>query len=198
MYLRYQPTNALNLSISPSIDWNDNSLQYVDSYTTDTENYVLGRINQVTYSASARVNYIITPNLSLEYWGQPFISRGEYSDFKKVLNPGAGQFEDRYQPFSSEEISFNSLSNEYLIDEDQNGTAEFALGDPNFNFLQFRSNLVLRWEYVPGSTLFVVWTSNATDSHQSRSNEFSHLASDLGNINATNIFLIKYTYRFIL
>ena len=196
--LRYQPTDALRLSVSPSIDWNDNGLQYVDSYETTTDNYILARIRQVTYSASVRANYIITPNLSVEYWGQPFISSGEYSDFKQVLSPNSDYFEERHISLAEDQIYYSDESESYFIDENRDGTNEAEVNDPNFNFMQFRSNFVVRWEYIPGSTLFVVWTSSASDWHNSRENRFSHLATDLRQTDGTNIFLIKYTYRFVL
>ncbi|VXD13532.1 DUF5916 domain-containing protein [Marinoscillum sp. 108] len=196
--LRYQPTDALRLSVSPSVDWNDNALQYVSSYETNTENYILARIQQVTYSASVRANYIITPNLSVEYWGQPFISRGEYSDFKKVLSPNSDHFEERHVSLGPDQINYADESGSYFIDENRDGITEAELDDPNFNFMQFRSNFVIRWEYIPGSTLFVVWTSSSSDSHNSRENRFSYLATDLKQADGTNIFLIKYTYRFVL
>ncbi|MFY0606606.1 MAG: carbohydrate binding family 9 domain-containing protein [Cyclobacteriaceae bacterium] len=197
-FVRYQPTDALRLSIGPSIRRIVNELQYVDSYQSDRNHYVLGRIEQTTFVASLRMNYIVTPNLSIEYWGQPFISRGEYSDFKDVLEPSAERFDDRYTSYLNSQISYEEGSETYLIDNDQNGSIDYELNDPNFNFMQFRSNLVVRWEYIPGSTLFLVWTSNASEFHNSRENRFSSLSSDLWDASATNIFLLKYTYRFVL
>ncbi|WP_421871434.1 DUF5916 domain-containing protein [Marinoscillum sp.] len=193
--IRYQPTDALRLSVSPGISFNNDELQYVSSYANE---YVLGKIDQVTFSASFRANYIITPNLSIEYWGQPFISRGEYSNFKRVLNANASEYDSRYLPYEENQISFIPGSEVYHIDHNNDGVVDHELDDPNFNFMQFRSNCVLRWEYVPGSTLFLVWTSNASEYHNSRTNTFRDLTSDLHRAEGSNIFLLKYTYRFIL
>ena len=197
--IRYQPTDALRVSMSPGISFNNDELQYVASYSSETsEEYVLGKIDQVTYSASFRANYIITPNLSIEYWGQPFISSGQYSNFKRVLNANASEYHSRYNPYDNLQITYQPESEVYLIDHDRDGATDYELEDPNFNFMQFRSNCVLRWEYVPGSTLFLVWTSNASESHKSRENSFKELSNDLNRIQGSNIFLLKYTYRFIL
>lgn len=197
--LRYQPTDALRLSISPGIYLNHDELQYVDDYESNGKGeYVLGKIDQVTYSASIRVNYIITPNLSVEYWGQPFIAKGEYSNFKRVLDANASEYNSRYLPYDASQIVYSEVDEAYQIDHDRDGMIDYAMDDPNFNFMQFRSNCVLRWEYVPGSTLFLVWTSNASESHNSRQNNFSDLTNDLYKAQGTNIFLLKYTYRFIL
>ncbi|MEQ8473082.1 MAG: DUF5916 domain-containing protein [Marinoscillum sp.] len=199
LWMRYQPTDALNISVAPSVNHNSNALQYVDTYSEgESKEYVLARIDQVTYSASLRVNYIVTPNLSVEYWGQPFISRGVYDQFKRVVSPGASEYGERYISYRPNQISHSAESNTYMIDHNSDGQVDYNLDDPNFNFMQFRSNFVVRWEYVPGSTLFVVWTSSSSDSHNSRDNSFRDLTSDLGQAQGTNIFLIKYTYRFIL
>lgn len=196
--LRLQPTDALRISVSPSLDLNNNALQYVDSYTSSKDHYVLASIRQTTYRAQLRANYIVTPNLSVEYWGQPFISSGEYSDFKKVLAPSAEQYQERYETYSSTEIIYSASEDRYAIDDDGDNLSDYEFDNPNFNVLQFRSNFVVRWEYVPGSTLFLVWTSNGSAFHQSRRNSFADLSSDLYDVQASNIFLIKYTYRFIL
>ncbi len=197
-FFRYQPTDALRLSIGPSVRRIFNELQYVDDYSSDRYHYILGRIEQTTFAASMRINYIVTPNLSIEYWGQPFISRGEYSDFKDVNEASDESFGKRYGSFDDSQISYQSKSESYLIDDNSDGIIDFELVDPNFNFMQFRSNLVLRWEYIPGSTLFLVWTNSASAFHNSKDNRFSSLSSDLWGADASNIFLLKYTYRFIL
>lgn len=198
IYMRYQPINALSVALAPSVSWTKNSLQYVDSYEAAERQYLLGKIDQTTYSASLRLNYIITPNLSVEYWGQPFIFRGEYSEFKKVINAGAETFDSRFQTLKEPVFRYDKSISNYVIDEDQDGNAEYSFENPNTNFLQFRSNFVVRWEYIPGSTLFLVWTSSASDVHSHAENDFHHLASDLSQIKPDNIFLFKYTYRFIL
>lgn len=197
--IRYQPTDALRVSVSPGVSFNSDELQYVSSYSSGaTDEYVLGRIDQVTYSASLRANYIITPNLSIEFWGQPFISSGEYSNFKQVMDANASEFNSRYIPYDDQQIAHQQELDAYLIDHNRDGVTDYEMDDPNFNFMQFRSNCVLRWEYVPGSTLFLVWTSNASEFHNSRENSFRELSGDLNQTQGSNIFLLKYTYRFIL
>lgn len=194
--IRYQPTDAMRISVEPDFRFNDNGLQYVTTYEDGQDRFLLGRIRQTTYSASIRLNYIVTPNLSLEYWGQPFISSGEYSEFKLAERPSAEQYENRFHYLSENEISYSSEDNSYSIKRSSGDP--FELGNPNFNVMEFRSNFVVRWEYIPGSTLFLVWTSNENEFHRSQNNRFSNLTKDLFGNKATNIFLIKYTYRFVL
>lgn len=172
-------------------------MQYVTSVDYGSEvRYITGKINQNTYSLSLRINYVINPNLTIQYWGQPFISKGEYSDFKRIIDPDGSSFVDRFQQFNSNEISYDSQLEEYLIDENSDNSTDYSFGKPDFNFVQFRSNLVVRWEYIPGSTLFLVWTQGRTNgiaTDQERS--FQDLTSNLFGVKPHNIFLIKYTYR---
>ena len=74
----------------------------------------------------------------------------------------------------------------------------YSFGNPDFNIVEFRSNFVVRWEYIPGSVVFLVWSNNGSTFNQDRNNSFSNLGSQFNNLEATNTFLIKYTYRFIL
>ena len=172
-------------------------MQYVTSVDYGNEvRYITGKINQNTYSLSIRINYVINPNLTIQYWGQPFISKGEYSGFKRITDPDGPSFVDRFHQFTSNEISFDSQFEEYLIDEDGDNSTDYSFGKPDFNFVQLRSNMVVRWEYIPGSTLFLVWTqgrTNGVSTDQERS--FQDLTSNLFGVKPHNIFLIKYTYR---
>lgn len=190
-----RPTDALRVSLGPNINWSDNSLQYIFNEMESSGTYLLSRIEQTTYSMSVRANYNLTPNLTFEFWGQPFISAGEYSEFKRVANSNASALSDRYVDVQDDWVT---LANDiYEIDEDGGG-ADYTFDDPDFNVVQFRSNFVMRWEYTPGSTLFVVWANNGSYFDQSDQNKFKDLGSELGNLRGTNTFLIKYTYRFIL
>ncbi len=193
----YRPIDALNISLSPTFDFSNDKMQYVTTadYGSDVR-YITSKIEQNTYSLSLRISYVINPNLTIQYWGQPFISKGEYSGFKRITDPDGSNFVDRFHQFTNNEISFNSEFEEYLIDENGDNITDYSFEKPDFNFVQFRSNMVIRWEYIPGSTLFLVWTQGRTDglpTDQGRS--FQGLAGDLFDVKPHNIFLIKYTYR---
>ena len=93
---------------------------------------MFGRLDQKTSSITTRVNYTVTPNLSVQVYAQPFVSSGLYGHFKELVNGRAADYDDRYAPY------------------------RYA-GSPDFKVLSFRTTNVMRWEYKPGSTLFVVW-----------------------------------------
>lgn len=190
-----RPIDALNISLSPSIQWRRNDLQYVQNDEFNGENeYLLGRVQQKIYRLTMRANYNITPNLTLEYWGQPFVATAKYDDFKKTLEPNSESFQDR---FGGVGYSYNSASNSYTL-TGYDPDAVFDLENPNSNTVEYKSNLVLRWEYIPGSTLFMVWANNGFYNNNEREGNFNSLSNELSSLSSTNTFLIKYTYRFIL
>lgn len=119
-YLTYQPLDALTISLNPAFSKNHNKLQYVDNLDTpDGIRYLNAEINQETLRMSLRVNYNINPNLTIQYWGQPFISRGRYSNFKYITDPIADTFNNRFFQYNESQLVFNEEDEEYLIDETQ-------------------------------------------------------------------------------
>lgn len=193
-----RPIDALNISLSPSVSFRDNTLQYVYNDFESDGIYLLGRIEQNTYSMTIRANYNLTPNLTLEFWGQPFISSGVYSDFKEVSQSNATDLMDRFISVDERYISWDPINEYYEVDRDGDLQSDYYFYDPDFNIVEFRSNLVLRWEYVPGSVLFLAWSHNGSSFDQTDRTGFNQLTSQLGDLRGTNTFLIKYTYRFIL
>ncbi len=197
-----QPTRTLNISIGPNFNASKRELQYVTNVELGDEiRYINGHINQQTFGLSIRANYTIRPNMSIQYYGAPFISRGDYSDFKYITDANAEEFADRFQRYDDEQITFDEENFEYRVDENRDGAVDFTFGNPNFDFVQFRSNLVYRWEYTPGSTLFVVWTQGNTF-YEGMMNPLEQpimqdMFSNLFENTAHNIFLLKFTYRFL-
>lgn len=86
--------------------------------------------------------------------------------------------------------------NGFNIDANGDGMRDYGFSNPDFNFGQFRSNLVIRWEYIPGSTLFLVWTQERNSAFYADDPGHRRYSFDFDE-KAYNIFLIKYTYRFI-
>ena len=194
-----QPMNALNFSIRPSWNSHERKIQYVTRTSFDNESrYIAATVNQNTLSMTIRLNYSITPNLTLQYYGQPFISRGQYKDFKRITDPLAKDFQERFALFQDEHISLDEVNGQYRIDEDADGSIDYHFRQPDFNFMQFRSNLVARWEYIPGSELFLVWSQGITNFGDPEENLLPSLRENLFSRTPHNIFLVKFTYRFLL
>lgn len=203
VFVRIQPINAMSVSLFTSYN---KFYREQDQYVTEVETEngesrtVVGQLNQRTLSFTARLSYNVTPDLTLQFYGQPFITRPLYDNFAIVTDPLNKDFDSRFHRFSDNEISFDTENEVYSVDENQDGEIDYSFDKPDFNFVQFRSNLVLRWEYIAGSEVYLVWSQGSTpdafgdlDSKLGRS-LFDNLFDDQGR----NIFLVKFTYRFLL
>ncbi|MEM6893554.1 MAG: DUF5916 domain-containing protein [Bacteroidota bacterium] len=193
----YQPINAIRVSAFPSLSINNDKLQYIDNFddVNGTPRYLNGEIQQRTLSMSFRFNYTINPNLTIQYWGQPFISRGRYSNFKHVTDATAQRFDNRFISYSEDQLSL--VDDVYNVDERGSGTTDFSFDNPDFSFVQFRSNLVLRWEYIPGSEIFLVWSQDVSQSGDPSQGLLTSLGDNIFGETPQNIFLLKATYRFV-
>ncbi|MBL7074591.1 carbohydrate binding family 9 domain-containing protein [candidate division KSB1 bacterium] len=195
--ITWRPSNALQLSFNPSYSINRDNLQYVDTIEKEDYNrYIFARLDQKTLGIVFRLNYSLTPDLSIQYYGQPFVSSGEYSQFKKITRPRADGYDDRFHIFTDSEIS--PYEESYGIDEDQDGFDDYYIDKPDFNFREFRSNLVIRWEYTPGSTIFFVWSQGRTVEESIGDFSFRNDIQDLFDIYPHNVFLIKLNHWFSL
>lgn len=193
----YQPINSLSISLNTEYSQNPSRTQYVSEQSFGGQpRYILGAIDQETLSTTLRINYNLNPNLSIQYYGQPFIFKAKFSDFNYVVNSTAENIDNRVSWFTEDQIQFNNGL--YEVDEDQNGTVDYSFGDPDFAFVQFRSNLVLRWEYIPGSEIFLVWSQGITGSGDVNDSFGGIINDQLLNQKANNTFLLKATYRFNL
>ncbi len=190
--LSVRPINALKLSISANYACNKDDLQYVDTQPVNGENkYILGKINQKTLSATFRIDYNITPELSIQYYGSPFASVGKYSDFKVVTNPRDADYKGRF-------TMLNPVlnGNNYEVSGNNSFPINYSFKNPDFNFYQFRSNFVFRWEYCPGSQIYLAWSQERTNYVMSGNNSVYDALSNIKNIFPTSVFMIKFNYWF--
>jgi hypothetical protein len=192
--ISFMPMNILKFSVYVNYSNNHDNLQYIDTKSVNNQNqYILGKINQQTLGVTFRIDYNITPELSLQYYGSPFASVGKYSEFKTVTDPRAKLYTSRY-------LILNPVlnGNDYNVPGDNNSSMNYSFSNPDFNFYQFRSNLVLRWEYSPGSQIYLVWSQDRTNYIQPGNYSVNTALSNLKNIYPNNIFLLKYNYWFTI
>ncbi len=196
--LEYQPFDALGLSVEPGLDINERADQFI-SIERDggRAEYVHGHIEQQTLFVTLRANYNLTPDFTVQYYAQPFIARGIYDDFNRVTTPLAKDFDERFTAYSPTEITRDEDGGAYLIDDDNDADTDYSFGDPDFNFVQFRSNLVLRWEYRPSSTLFFVWQQGLAGGADPSRNVGQTLFNELFDQEVRNVFLVKASYRWV-
>jgi hypothetical protein len=117
-----------------------------------------------------------------------------YSGFKKVTNPEAKSYHDRFEIYNNVSLSNGT----YLIDENHDSVIDYSIENPDFNFHQFRSNLVAKWEYRPGSFIYLVWSADRTERTSSADLSIGQSYRQLSRVFPDNIFLIKLSYWFSL
>jgi len=198
MFVRYQPVNVFNISINPAFNHFQRKSQYVSLEQFGGEDrYVVASIDQKTISASIRFNYSITPNLSFQYYGQPFVFQVNYSDFKYIDDPLGKTLDDRTNSLVGDQIRFDNENDQFLVDENLDGQRDYDFGKPDFAVIEFRSNFVMRWEYRPGSELFLVWAQGKGNLGDPENPAWENLTDNLFGNKGNNTFLVKYTYRFL-
>ncbi len=198
--INFQPLDALSVSLATNYSYFERRQDQFVSNTTynNEERSIVGRVKQKTLRFTGRINYNITPDLTLQYYGQPFITRPLYDNFGYVSDPLAKNYTDRFTVFTPAQISFSNGT--YLVDENTDGSTDYSFNKPDFNFVQFRSNLIIRWEYRRGSELYLVWSQgNTPDAFDELDTPvFKSLFDNaFSSGQSRNIFLVKWMYRFL-
>lgn len=195
--LEWRPAPNFLFSFSPQIMKDIEFAQWIDAFEDPTANmtygsrYVFGEMDYLEFSASIRVNWTFTPNLSLQLYAQPLASRGEFTNFKELAEPRTYDF-NRYGEGNS---TIEKIDGEYIVDPDGDGpAAPFAFEDPDFHIRSLRFNAVLRWEYMPGSTLYLVWTQSRFDDQYQDDFQINKAMTSLMDQAADNILMIKMNY----
>ncbi len=197
--VQFQPFNALRFSVVPGYQRIIRSHdQFVDQVSFEGNvKTIVGYVNQRSFSLSTRANYYILPNLSLQFYGQPFIFRALYKNFGYVQRPLGKTVGERFHVYEADEISITG--NAATVDENGDGLTDYSFDTPDLNFIQFRSNLVLRWEYVAGSEIFLVWSQGVTPDAfgDFQTPLVTSLFNNVFDEKPHNIFLVKFSYRFL-
>ncbi len=186
------PIKKIRLSAVTSMNWRKYHQQYVSTLSAGNEQlYLVGHIDQQTPSFTFRGEIFFTPELSLQYYGSPYFSVGSYEGFRSVEQSRDKEMETRLDDL---DVSYDAGSNSYAFDH--NGTS-WSFGNPDFSFSQFRSNLVFRWEYKLGSTLYLVWAHDRSG-WEGTYNPATDIVGDLFGMKGNNIFMFKLNFWFSL
>ncbi len=195
-------TPTLTMSIGPEISKGSLNAQYIDVFSdpearsTFSNRYVFANLDQTTFSADIRADWIISPKLSFQVYFQPFIASGKYKNFKTLQKPKSYDFLTYGDNGStSEKITGTDGDISYTLDPDGTGPAESqTIDNPDFNYISLRGNAVLRWEYMPGSTLYMVWTQSKNDVESHGDFYFDKSMDKMFNLKPDNIFMLKLSY----
>jgi len=156
--------------------------------------YLVGTIDRNTISSTLRFEYFISPEISLQYYGNPYASMGKYNNFREVADASNKSLDLRYHKLT--QISVPDIGNSYVL-QNQDGL-RYNLNNPDFNFQEFRSNLVGRWEFKPGSTLYLVWTNTRSAYSDQRNQSILESFGNIMKVNSQNVFMIKFSYWFAI
>lgn len=165
-------STTLSISASERAD-NQQWIANYGQFLSDTTHYTFARLSQKTVSMTARASFTASPLLTFQFYAQPFMSAGSYGDWRELAAPRAPEYDDRFRPYRADAVP------------------------GGFNVKQFNSNAVVRWEYRPGSTLFLVWQQGRSQDALNRGSfEFQRDYRDLFRAHPINTFLVKATYFF--
>ncbi|UCC72866.1 MAG: carbohydrate binding family 9 domain-containing protein [Gemmatimonadota bacterium] len=191
--MTWRATHTVSLALTSELAHDLADAQWVTrAEVAGDPRYVFGRLNWTEVRATIRIEFVPMPELSVQFYGQPFAGAGSYSSFKRVDDPRADAYGDRFHTFGPDEIDLSEDGNYYTVTE-PDGSYEFAR--PDLNSREFRSNLVIRWEYLPGSTLFLVWHQTRDSFGQSGAFDLSREWDALFGTTPVNLFLVKASYR---
>ena len=185
--IRWQLNDRFSISSRTIVDNTTDHHEYIRG-----TKYLVGTIDRKTISSTLRFEYFISPEISLQYYGNPYASTGKFEDFREVADADNKSLALRYNKLKS-----NLLSNNYyqLI---KNETPLYQIKNPDFNFHEFRSNLVGRWEFRPGSTLYLVWTNTRSEYSDQFNQSILKSFGNIWKVQSQNVFMVKFSYWFSL
>jgi hypothetical protein len=199
--LEARPAGRLLLALEPSLVDRMREVHYVARVNYEGETrFLFGRADQRTLSLVSRADLALTPTLSLQLYAQPYLVTREVDDVMEVANPRGSTFSERFRSYGASNTWIDPESERVQVDRSGDGSADFSIPDPSFTYGQLSSNVVLRWEYRPGSTLFLVWSRDVRDRASSGSLHPVEGFTDLLGLGRplpappTNLFLIKATF----
>lgn len=195
--LNYNPVNKLKLKLEAQLERKNYAAEYFDDGLSDQNIYLVGRLYQNTLSVIARVEYYFRPEISLQYYGNPFFSVVDYQNYRRVDQSQAKDLDERfYQLDGTTQLVYDENNNEYAVSETDGTNYSFA--NPDVSYGSFQSNFVFRWEYKLGSTFYFVWSHNQNEYINIDSPALSHPVNGLFKTPSGDAFMIKLSYWFIV
>ena len=195
--LLLKPAANWNLSIGPSLNRSHSGAQYLgarpDALATSTyrTRYLFAELDQTTLALETRLNVTFTPGLSLQVYAQPFLASADFGDPAELAAPRSYDFRVYGRDLGTVEAARGG----YTVRPQGQGGPGFFVPNRDFNLRSLRGNAVLRWEYRPGSTLYVAWQQNRSDFAPYLGDfRFGRDRDALFNAQPDNVFVVKASY----
>ena len=202
MSASYRPTSWLSVTFNPS--WtNSDALQYVTTVSDPTataffgSRYVMSALQEKVLALDTRFSVTFTPTMTFEFYAQPFFATGHYLNFMEYSAPRTNNFTVYGQGRStiSATPGTNGVVSSYTVDPDGIGpAAPFTFANPDFDSRSLRGNAVFRWEYHPGSVLYLAWTQSRSDVQPYGNFDFARDRAGLLATRPDNVFLVKVSW----
>ncbi|MEW5915154.1 MAG: DUF5916 domain-containing protein [Gemmatimonadota bacterium] len=202
-FMRLRPSSRVSMSFGPSWNTSGALFQYVRAVPDSTvtafygSRYIMSGLKQQQLALDTRMNLTFSPTMTFELYVQPLIASGHYRDFKEFDAPRAGAFSifGRDKGTVTPTRDSDGLVTQYTIDPDGTGPSQsFVLPNPDFNFRSLRGSALFRWEYRPGSVLYVAWTHSRSNSSPLGNFAFSRDWQGMFDSVPDNILLVKASW----
>ncbi|HXW07389.1 MAG TPA: DUF5916 domain-containing protein, partial [Vicinamibacterales bacterium] len=197
--VRYRPAASLEITSGPGFQRNHALAQYVGTFVdpaavaTYGSRYVFGTLDQREFSLQTRVNFVMSPKLSFQLYMQPLVSVGAYTGFKELAQARTFDFTEYGRDSGS--IEYHPVLSQYTVLPGDGG-APFTFDNPDFNFKSLRLNAIFRWEWRPGSAMYVVWTEQREDFDHPGEFEFRRDVRSTFRAPADDVVMFKIAYWF--
>ncbi len=186
-YFRWQLNNRFSITSRTIFD---NTIDHHE-YIRNTK-YLVGTIDRNTISSTLRFEYYISPEISLQYYGNPYASTGKYENFREVADADNKSLNLRYANLQG------TLQPDNYYQLTKNGVPAYRIKNPDIKRQEFNSNLVGRWEFRPGSTLYLVWTNTRFEESNQLDQSIWKSFGNIWKVQSQNVFMVKFSYWFSL
>jgi len=193
LVLNWQISDRFSITSRTIFDHSIENNKYVRTVdVSGSKKYVVGTIDRNTISSIFRLEYYVSPEISIQYYGNPYASIGKYDNFREVADASSKSLDKRYISLAQSSLP----DNKYLLQK-TDGT-NYSIKNPDVKRQVFNSNLVGRWEFRPGSTLYMVWTNTRFQDSAPQDKTIWNSFGNILNVKAQNVFMIKFSYWFSL
>lgn len=194
--INYNPADRVTLGLDINYERNYENHQYIEIIEGSNSefSYMMGTLDRDILRTTLRIEYYITPEISIQYYGSPYFSVGDYTEFKRVEDAGAKSYLDRYYIYPTSDYFYDDEMGEYTFTEA--GKDNLIMDNPDFSFGQFRSNLIFRWEYKLGSVIHFVWSHDQTRDSNMYNPKLNDSYSNFFVTSPRDVFMLKFSYWF--
>jgi hypothetical protein len=185
--IRWQINDRFSITSRTVVDYSIDNNEYIRNTA-----YLVGTVDRKTISSTLRFEYFISPEFSVQYYGNPYSSVGQFTNFREVADASNKSLDLRYNKLETLPTS----GNYYKLQKQ--GVTKYQIKNPDFNYQELNSNLVARWEFRPGSTIYLVWTNTRAGYSSKLDQSVWSSFGDIFNQTSQNVLMVKFSYWFSL